>query len=46
MLFGMLAGAVLLGFAGVLLAVPLTAVIGVLVKFAVNRYMASSLYTM
>lgn len=44
MLFGMLAGAVLLGFVGVLLAVPLTAVIGVLVKFAVNRYLASGLY--
>lgn len=44
MLFGMLAGAVLLGFAGVLLAVPLTAVIGVLVKFAVGRYLNSGLY--
>lgn len=44
MLFGMLAGAVLLGVAGVLLAVPLTAVIGVLVKFAVRRYLESRLY--
>ena len=44
MLFGMLAGAVLLGLVGVLLAVPLTAVIGVLVKFAVKRYLASGLY--
>ena len=44
MLFGMLAGAVLLGLVGVLLAVPLTAVIGVLVKFAINRYLASGLY--
>ena len=44
MLFGMLAGAVILGFAGVLLAVPLTAVIGVLVKFAVSRYLQSGLY--
>lgn len=44
MLFGMLAGAVLLGFAGVLLAVPLTAVIGVLVKFAISRYLDSGLY--
>jgi predicted PurR-regulated permease PerM len=44
LLFGMLAGGVLLGFVGVLLAVPLTAVIGVLVKFAVSRYMQSSLY--
>jgi predicted PurR-regulated permease PerM len=44
LLFGMLAGAVLLGFVGVLLAVPLTAVIGVLAKFAVNRYLQSGLY--
>jgi predicted PurR-regulated permease PerM len=44
LLFGMLAGAVLLGFVGVLLAVPLTAVIGVLVKFAVSRYLQSGLY--
>ncbi len=44
MLFGMLAGAVLLGFVGVLLAVPLTAVIGVLAKFAVSRYLQSGLY--
>jgi predicted PurR-regulated permease PerM len=44
MLFGMLAGAVLLGFVGVLLAVPLTAVIGVLVKFAVGSYLESGLY--
>lgn len=44
MLFGMLAGAVILGFVGVLLAVPLTAVIGVLVKFAVSRYLQSGLY--
>ncbi len=44
MLFGMLAGAVILGFVGVLLAVPLTAVIGVLAKFAVSRYLESGLY--
>lgn len=44
MLFGMLAGAVLLGFVGVLLAVPLTAVLGVLVKFTVGRYLQSGLY--
>jgi predicted PurR-regulated permease PerM len=44
LLFGMLAGAVLLGFVGVLLAVPLTAVIGVLVKFAIGRYLKSGLY--
>lgn len=45
LLFGMLAGGVLLGFVGVLLAVPLTAVISVLVKFLVERYLHSTLYT-
>jgi predicted PurR-regulated permease PerM len=44
MLFGMLAGAVLLGFVGVLLAVPITAVAGVLVRFAVDRYLQSPFY--
>jgi predicted PurR-regulated permease PerM len=44
LLFGMLAGAVLLGFVGVLLAVPLTAVISVGVRFAVSLYRESSLY--
>lgn len=44
LLFGMLSGAVLLGFTGVLLAVPLTAVISVGVKFAVSLYLDSSLY--
>lgn len=45
MLFGMLAGGVLLGFVGVLLAVPLTAVISVLVKFVIGLYLNSTLYT-
>lgn len=44
MVFGMLAGAVLLGFAGVLLAVPITAVVGVLVRFAISRYLQSNFY--
>jgi predicted PurR-regulated permease PerM len=43
-LFGLLAGGVLFGFIGILLAVPVTAVIGVLIKFAVKRYQQSSLY--
>jgi len=43
-LFGLLAGGVLFGFIGVLLAVPITAVIGVLIKFAVARYKMSTLY--
>ena len=45
MLFGMLAGGVLLGVVGVMLAVPITAVISVLVKFAIARYLDSTLYT-
>lgn len=44
MLFGMLSGAVLFGFVGVLLAVPLAAVIGVLVRFAISRYKQSAYY--
>lgn len=43
-IFGMLAGGVLLGFVGVLLAVPITAVIGVLVRFAASRYRESAFY--
>ncbi len=43
-IFGMLAGGALMGFTGVLIAVPLTAVIGVLVRFAVKRYLSSALY--
>lgn len=45
MLFGMLSGAVLFGLVGVLLAVPLTAVISVLVKFAIGQYLQSGLYS-
>lgn len=43
-IFGMLAGAAIFGFVGVLLAVPVTAVLGVLVRFAIGRYLDSSLY--
>lgn len=43
-IFGMLAGGALFGFTGILLAVPVTAVIGVLVRFAIVRYMHSDLY--
>lgn len=44
LIFGMLAGGALMGFVGVLIAVPLTAVIGVLVRFAIGRYMNSPFY--
>jgi predicted PurR-regulated permease PerM len=43
-IFGMLAGGAILGFVGVLIAVPLTAVIGVLIRFATERYLQSSYY--
>ncbi len=43
-IFGAFAGATLFGFVGILLAVPATAVIGVLVRFAIERYEDSILY--
>lgn len=44
-IFGMLTGAALFGFVGILLAVPLTAVIGVLARFTVAQYLQSPLYS-
>jgi predicted PurR-regulated permease PerM len=44
-IFGMLAGAALFGFVGILISVPVTAVMGVLVRFAIAGYLHSSLYT-
>lgn len=43
-IFGLLAGASLFGFVGMLLAVPVFAVIGVLARFVLQRYQASRLY--
>ena len=43
-IFGMLAGAALFGFVGILLAIPITAVVGVLIRFAVDRYKNSKYY--
>lgn len=43
-IFGMLAGGVLFGFVGVLLAVPISAIIGVLVRFMIGEYRASLIY--
>jgi predicted PurR-regulated permease PerM len=43
-IFGMLAGAALLGFVGVLLAIPITAIIGVLIRFFTAQYLASEYY--
>jgi len=43
-IFALFAGGTLYGFVGILLAVPAAAVIGVLIRFALTRYCASSLY--
>lgn len=43
-IFALLAGGALLGFVGVLLAVPLAASIGVLARFGLKRYIGSPLY--
>jgi predicted PurR-regulated permease PerM len=40
----LLAFGTLFGFVGVLLALPAAAVTGVLVRFAISRYLASPLY--
>jgi predicted PurR-regulated permease PerM len=44
LMFALFAFGSLFGFVGVLLAVPVTAAIGVLVRFAVDRYRLSGLY--
>lgn len=43
-IFALMAGGALFGFVGVLLAVPASAVIGVGVRFALARYLASPFY--
>jgi predicted PurR-regulated permease PerM len=45
LMFALLAFGYLFGFVGLLVAVPLAATIGVLARFALQRYRASSLYT-
>jgi predicted PurR-regulated permease PerM len=45
LIFALLAFGYLCGFVGLLVAVPLAATIGVLVRFALQRYRESSLYT-
>ncbi len=44
LMFALFAFGLLLGFVGLLLAVPLAAAIGVLLRFALKSYMASQLY--
>lgn len=43
-MFGVLAGGVLFGFVGMLLALPAAAVIGVLVRFGIRQYRESRIY--
>jgi predicted PurR-regulated permease PerM len=43
-IFALLAGGALFGFVGLLLAVPVAAVIGVLARYALDQYLSSSLY--
>jgi predicted PurR-regulated permease PerM len=45
LMFALFAFAYLLGFVGMLVAVPLAAAFGVLVRFALRQYRASALYT-
>ena len=45
LMFALLAFGYLFGFVGLLVAVPLAAAIGVLVRFALRQYLASPLYT-
>ena len=44
-MFALFAFGYLFGFVGLLLAVPLAAAIGVLVRFAIRQYLESPLYT-
>jgi len=44
-IFAVFAGGALLGFLGVLLAVPIAAIIGELARYTLKRYQASPLYT-
>ena len=43
-IFALLAGGALFGFVGVLLALPVSAIIGVLARFGIDRYRDSPLY--
>lgn len=45
LMFSLFAFGALFGFVGLLIAVPAAAAIGVIVRFAISRYLVSSLYT-
>ncbi len=44
-MFALFAFGYLFGFVGLLIAVPLAAIIGVLLRFALRQYLESPLYT-
>lgn len=44
-IFALMAGGALAGFTGIMLAVPVAAVIGVLIRFSLAQYLKSALYT-
>lgn len=43
-IFALLAGGALFGFVGILLAIPVAAVVGVLARFAIKQYVAGPYY--
>ena len=45
MMFALLAFGYLFGFVGLLIAIPLAATIGVLLRFALRKYLESPIYT-
>jgi predicted PurR-regulated permease PerM len=45
MMFSLLAFSYLLGFIGLLIAIPLAATIGVVARFAIRKYIESPIYT-
>jgi predicted PurR-regulated permease PerM len=45
LMFALFAFGYLFGFAGLLIAVPAAAAVAVLVRFAINQYLASPLYS-
>ncbi len=45
MMFALLASSYLFGFVGLLIAIPLAATIGVLLRFAIRKYVESPIYT-
>ena len=45
MMFALLAAAYLFGFVGLLVAIPLAATVGVLLRFALRKYLESPIYT-